>query len=496
MLFKKKTKPGDHELKEQGGEQVMHINYAEHPTIPSIEADAMCMAMVIEKLSVEAGVARIIFHQNKNYEYGFNQTQLLTEIAHVYNFYVKQKKLFTNLILFDNSPQTRDAVKNIQYIVLNLLRTDPIGAYVEARRLAREIKIANQEQSPYALLLTQIEGQLQKTKMMQAVKDDIHGYEIGNRALYNILFQPSITPNFMFTRLMATPPLDGVELDAYNIAKSSTVQIYQTKDTIKPLYHLIPPEFKIDEDKQALIDLARSVLAEHEPKAEEFIDPKRMRKTFFNIGRDLLTELTDQRNLEIPFVELEEMAHILVRYTVGFGLIETLLEDEKVQDISINGPIGQTPIFIVHADFDECVTNIIPSKEDGDSWATKLRLISARPLDEANPILDTELTVPAARARVAVIGRPLNPWGIGFSIRRHRDKSWTLPLFVQNGMISDIAAGVLSFLIDGARTLLVAGTRSSGKTSLLGAVLVEIMRKYRLITIEDSVTGDSEIIIR
>jgi len=44
----------------------------------------------------------------------------------------------------------------------------------------------------------------------------------------------------------------------------------------------------------------------------------------------------------------------------------------------------------------------------------------------------------------------------------------------------------LSFLIDGSRTMLVAGTRSAGKSSLLGSLLVEIMRRYRIITIEDT----------
>jgi hypothetical protein len=53
-------------------------------------------------------------------------------------------------------------------------------------------------------------------------------------------------------------------------------------------------------------------------------------------------------------------------------------------------------------------------------------------------------------------------------------------------MITNLAAGVLSFLIDGSRTLLVAGTRSAGKTSLLGSLLIEIMRRYRIITIEDT----------
>jgi hypothetical protein len=53
-------------------------------------------------------------------------------------------------------------------------------------------------------------------------------------------------------------------------------------------------------------------------------------------------------------------------------------------------------------------------------------------------------------------------------------------------MINPLAAGLMSFLIDGSRTLLVAGTRSSGKTSLLGSLMLEINPRARIITIEDS----------
>jgi type IV secretory pathway ATPase VirB11/archaellum biosynthesis ATPase len=87
---------------------------------------------------------------------------------------------------------------------------------------------------------------------------------------------------------------------------------------------------------------------------------------------------------------------------------------------------------------------------------------------------------------VAAITEPLNPTGLAYSFRRHRDKPWTLPLFVNNKMLTPLAAGIMSFLIDGARTMLVAGTRSAGKSSLLGSVLVEIMRRIRIITIEDT----------
>ena len=53
-------------------------------------------------------------------------------------------------------------------------------------------------------------------------------------------------------------------------------------------------------------------------------------------------------------------------------------------------------------------------------------------------------------------------------------------------MMNSFTAGLLSFLVDGNRTFLVAGTRSSGKTSLLGALMLEIMPKVRVLVIEDT----------
>jgi type IV secretory pathway ATPase VirB11/archaellum biosynthesis ATPase len=212
-----------------------------------------------------------------------------------------------------------------------------------------------------------------------------------------------------------------------------------------------------------------------------------MREVFTNIGRDLIEELAEYKNIKLKRAEIEELSKILVRYTVGFGVIEALLEDDKIQDITINSPMGQVPIFLVHQDYDYCRTNLVPTIRDADSWASKLRMISGRPLDEANPILDTEIVIPnTANARVGVISPPPNPTGLAYAFRRHRDKPWTFALFVKNGMMNAQAAGLMSFLVDGSRTMLVAGTRSSGKSSLLGAVMVEIMRKYRMITIEDT----------
>ncbi|MEK6956273.1 MAG: hypothetical protein AABW52_06430, partial [Nanoarchaeota archaeon] len=426
VLFKKKVKPGEYELQRDGAEDVLHINYDSYPRIASIEDDAIVMSYVIEALSQNPSVNRIIFHQKKKYEYGHHQTALLVEIATIYNHFIKQKKFLSQAALevFGPLEDSSDKIKNLQYLILNLLRTDPVGAFVESKRFLREEKInlinAPEEKKirlqPYITLLSEIYSLLGDTKLLSLCKDKVDGYETGSRDVYKSIFKPTITPDFMYTRLISTPPLNAQMLDSYSVGKNVNIQIFNTKDNIKPLYHITPPEFLISEDKYELLDLARKVLSEHQPKAEEFLDVEKMRETFFNIGKDLLTELADNKNVSLTYPEIEELAQILVRYTVGFGLIESLLMDDNIQDIAINSPAGVTSIFVVHGKYDECITNIVPSIEDVESWASKFRLISARPLDEANPVLDTELSIPGARARVAVIARPLNPTGLAFSI--------------------------------------------------------------------------------
>ena len=486
----------EYQVLKEGREDVLKINAEQWSFVPSLENNAVVMAKTIDYLVQVPSTGRIVFTQKRNYSYNYEQTQMLVEIANLYKMLVKQKKILT-LANIASKPRANvflpEWQSKLQEIVINLLRADPLGAYVELRRLLREEKIKIKKvpldlvdiQQSYIDTLTYLYDLLDKTRLVNIARKNLSGYAIGDRDIYSNIFRPIITPDFMFTRLMAQHPLDGEQLDLYSFGQSE-VNIYSTEKDIKYLYHLIPPEFKLTEDKYELLDLARGVLAEHKPREEEFLEPEKMRNTFFNIGRDLLQELAESRDIEIGFEDLNELAQILVRYTVGFGVLEVLLQDKKVQDISINSPIGQTPIFLVHEDFDECVTNLIPTREDAESWASKFRILSGRPLDEANPILDTELILPDARARVAIIQKPLNPQGLAYALRRHRDKPWTLPLFLQHKMISPLGAGLMSFLIDGSRTMLVAGTRSSGKTSLLGSVLIEIMRKYRLITIEDT----------
>jgi len=486
---------GAYEVLHEGDDVVLRIDCEGCPFVPSVEDAAQAMALVVDILAEVGNATKIVFVQKRDYEYDYSQTLLLLECAKVYRQLVKQKAAY-GLVGTPGCGRFTDArYTEVQDVLYRLFKQDPLGAYVELRRVQRrESALIQQGAIPpegrqclekYYKLLGDVLRLMEGMKLVGLAKDYLAGYRVGDREVYRRLFAPTIKPDFMFAKLMATVPADGEEIGSYQVA-GTEVTVFGLPNSVQYLYHIVPPEFRLSEEKYEILDAARKILAEYKPKKSEFTDPRRLRQVFMSVGTDLIDELAGYRSLRLRDKEKEELAEILVRYTVGFGLVEVVLGDEKVQDVSINSPMGRTPIFIVHQDFGDCVTNIIPTVPEADSWASKLRLISGRPLDEANPILDTELILPQARVRVAAITSPLNPTGLAYSMRRHRDKPWTLPLFIHTRMMTPLAAGLMSFIIDGSRTLLVAGTRSAGKTSVLGSVMTEIMRRVRIITIEDT----------
>ncbi|MGV8151262.1 MAG: ATPase, T2SS/T4P/T4SS family [Candidatus Woesearchaeota archaeon] len=501
MLFNAQSSGVSYDIAHEGDETILRLDYDHSLEVPSIEDSESCMSDTIDKLVSNRNVTKIVFNQKRDYEYDYHQTRLLVEVAKVYAHLVKQKSLFNYSSLTMNAQNqvvlrgAQEKYAELQKLVFNMLKKDPVGTYVELKRIIRRDKIELDKSlvagystmlSRYIQTLTYIAKLLESTKLIDASKPFIAGLEPGDRSVYRRIFTPNIKPDFMFTKMMSSYPKGSEELENYNV-RNSDIIIFKLAHNVQNLYHITPPEFKLEEEKYELLDLARKIMSEHKPDKQEFVDPARMREVFMNVGRDLIAELAEYKNIKLKNSEIEELARILVRYTVGFGIIEALLEDDKIQDITINSPMGQVPVFIVHQDYDYCRTNLIPTFRDAESWASKLRMLSGRPLDEANPVLDTEILIPGtANARVGVISPPLNPSGLAYAFRRHRDKPWTFSLFIKNGMMNAQAAGLMSFLIDGARTMLVAGTRSAGKSSLLGSVMVEVMRKYRMISIEDT----------
>ncbi len=475
---------------------VLRINCTNWAIAPSIEDSDATMAIVIDTLLKVRDANRIVLIETRENEYDFEQTKMLREIADAYNQILNIDKIIS--LQNFGPPQCEKLfpkrLADLQFLILEVLRKDPIGAYLRIVKMANANKVL-EGTSPLEQkicfthyidnALIPIKNILEGCTLIQKSLPILQNYQLGSRDVYRELFSPTVRPNFMLTRFMLSIPKGSRLMKKYSLP-GAEVEIYKLPTKVRYLYHITPKEFILSDEKYTILDSARRYLSAHRPTEAEAIDPERSRELFKNLGRDMVRDISRSMNVSLTAAEVEELAVILSRYTAGFGILELLLSDEKIQDIFINSPVGTTPVYITHSDFEECETNLIPTNGDAESWATRFRLYSGRPLDESNPVLDTELFVPGGRARVAAITRTLSPEGLAFAFRRHREKPWTFPLFVKNKMFDPLYAGLMSFIVDGGRALLFAGGRGSGKTSLLNSLILEIMAKFRILVLEDT----------
>lgn len=489
------------EVVHEGENKILKIPCERCTFPPSVEYSELCMSKVVDVLLQVTGVTILVLSQQREYEYDYDQTMMLNELASVYKHLSKEKRLIYSHLVADpvHERYIGGSYVQFQHLISKRLKEDPLAAYVELKRLEvrEKIKMGHliddrhlASQQKFVALLQDAIAVVERLRLINRLMPHTKDYKPGSREIYGNVFHPTTRPDFMFTKLITEFPEGNLE-ESYDFTADGDncgVNIFSFDDNITFLYHLTPPEFKFIEEEYQLLDDAKRIMAEHKPTKEEFVDPQRMREVFLNIGKDLLNDLLVHKNIDLDEETVDQLAQALLRHTVGFGLIELLLSDPKVQDVNINSPNGELPVFIVHQDYGDCYTNIYPTRLEVESWATKLRLISGRPLDEADPILDTELKVTGFSSRVSAITAPLSPTGLAFSFRRHRDYPWTFPLYMQPKIryMNSLAAGLLSFIIDNNATILVAGTRSSGKTSLLGSFLTEIMRRARILTLEDT----------
>ncbi|MEM5809498.1 MAG: type II/IV secretion system ATPase subunit [Candidatus Aenigmatarchaeota archaeon] len=482
-------------------DKVLKINARNWAISSSIEDSEAAMAVVIDRLMEAKDIEKIIISDVRDNEYDYTQVKILKEIADAY-----EKLLSVENILNKNfgcEQHAAQRVSQIKFLIFEVLRKDPILAYARVNMLItlllKRILYQNEKEQicSYNYLnnvLYPIKEALEATTLIQRVRPYLRFYRFGDRTLYREIFFPIVRPSFMQTSFKIKIPFGSELVDKYYILDDTLVQVFKVPGNVRYLYLIIPPEFRLSEEDYKVLDLARKYLVEHKP-LEEITEPEKTREIFIAYGKDLIKNIIRDLGLKVS-EKIDTLASILARYTAGFGVLELLLSDEKVQDVVINSPIGSNPIYIYHSDFEECETNLIPSLQDAESWATRFRLYSGRPLDEANPVLDTELNLPWGRARVAAITKTLSPYGLAFAFRRHRERPWTFPLFMKVKYFDPLFAGLMSFIIDGGRSLLIAGGRSSGKTSLLNACMLEIMRKFRIIVQEDTLELNVPLMIQ
>ena len=212
----------------------------------SIEDYEDCMARVIDKILEVKKVSTIVLAKEREYEYDQAQTRMLAEIARIIEEAIRGR-LFSpgNLGAGKCRRLAEEWSGKLQYIVLELMRKDPVGAYVELLREERHARLllkesVNKEAYTCAYnfvnnVLEPLKQKLEATQLVQTAKPQA-GYHIGNREVYRELFMPSVRPNFMLTRYIITPPENGRSVERYDVGDMK-VEIFRIPETTGYVLH-------------------------------------------------------------------------------------------------------------------------------------------------------------------------------------------------------------------------------------------------------------------
>jgi len=182
----------------------------------------------------------------------------------------------------------------------------------------------------------------------------------------------------------------------------------------------------------------------------------------------------------IPRTERERIMQEITDEILGFGPITSLLQDESVSEIMVNGPyqvyverkgkLELTPITFADNDH---VLHIIE----------KIVAPLGRRIDESSPLVDARLK---DGSRVNAIIPPLALNGPTITIRKFAKEPFKVDDLINFGTLTPNMALFLEACVRARINMVVSGGTGSGKTTTLGILSAYIPADERIITIEDA----------
>jgi pilus assembly protein CpaF len=187
-----------------------------------------------------------------------------------------------------------------------------------------------------------------------------------------------------------------------------------------------------------------------------------------------------EQRLPVNQRESEALARDARDELMGFGPIQSLIDDDSVNDIVVNGP---ATVFIER----EGRLYTAPVRFFNDAHVVRViqRILApiGRRVDESTPMVDARLP---DGSRVNAIIPPIALDGPCLSIRKFRKQPLSAEDLLRYGTISEAEVNYLKERVEKRANLIVVGGTGSGKTTFLNLLSQWIPQDERIITVEDA----------
>ncbi len=180
--------------------------------------------------------------------------------------------------------------------------------------------------------------------------------------------------------------------------------------------------------------------------------------------------------------QLAGIKYLILRDKTEMGVLEPLLRDPYIEDISCSG-LGQ--IYIEHKIFGSLKTAIHFTEEsDLDEFVLRLSDRVKAPVTARRPVVDSVL--PDGSRINIVYGSTISKRGSNFTIRKFSETPLSILELIELGTLDYTMIAYLSLLVEEGANVFIVGETASGKTTLLNALTTFILPDAKVISIEDT----------
>ena len=163
----------------------------------------------------------------------------------------------------------------------------------------------------------------------------------------------------------------------------------------------------------------------------------------------------------------------------GYGPLQPLLDDPAIEEIWIN---ATTEIFVAKSGITQKLEIAIP-QELLATLVEKMLRATGRRVDRSSPFVDASLE-DGSRLHVVIPDITRNSWSI--NIRKFPRSVYSLEDLVQIKSITSAQSNFLKDAVTAGKNILVSGATQAGKTTLLCALLNEVAKSNRIVTVEET----------
>ncbi len=179
----------------------------------------------------------------------------------------------------------------------------------------------------------------------------------------------------------------------------------------------------------------------------------------------------------------EKLLYYLTRDFRGYGLVDPLVRDQNIEDVSCDGP--EMPIFVYHKEFGSIKTTArFSTNEALDSFIIRLAQMSGKSVSINSPILDS-ITKDGHRVQ-AVYGSEVSSRGPVFTLRLFRERPFTPVDLIRSRTASPELMAYLWFMTEGLNSAMIVGAPGAGKTSTLNSTLLFAPGNTKIFSIEET----------